>query len=189
MAVFNTGMEIPHKSFVAKEAHHLRTSMDQVCQWLIQENPLWFWRERKAWSEGVFPSAEYKYLNNGTVKYKGQESVTEFSRAPGYLPGICGGHALLHTGYSSGTGWALKQRRLPSLSCVQTEATLWLWCPPMGVGQWVNSVGVSDASLGRREVKIEGAVVSFLGGKRTEMGIIGPHQITHFQSDGYICQT
>lgn len=42
MAAFNTGMEIPHKSFVATEANHLRASMYQVCQWLIQENPLWF---------------------------------------------------------------------------------------------------------------------------------------------------
>lgn len=103
------------------------------------------------WSEGVFPSAEYKYLNKGTVKYRGQESVTEFSTAAGYLPGICGGHVLLHTGFSSGTRWALKQRHLLSLSCVQTEATAWLWCPRMGVGQWVKSVGDSDASLGREK--------------------------------------
>lgn len=46
LAVFNTAMEIPHKSSVATEANPLRTGMYQVCQWLIQEKPLWFSEER-----------------------------------------------------------------------------------------------------------------------------------------------
>lgn len=57
----------------------------------------------------------------------------------------------------------------------------------MGVGQWVKSVGVSDASLGRRDVKIDSrkAVVSWGG---AVMGIIGPHKY-HISNHGYICQT
>lgn len=132
MAAFNTGMEIPHTSFVATESNHLRTSVYQVCQWLTQAKPLRFLLRKKAiWSEGAFLSTEYKYLNKGTVKCKDQEMITEFRVESGYW--MC-----VHAGFSLGTSWALEVKE-PLLSGMYTNRshsmTLESWNGGRAVGK------------------------------------------------------